>query len=155
MTLLTCLWPTEYGKDDIVITLVITLHCTRLYLTSTSSFFILAAKKQTATLWEDLKREPPVQELQTVFRSSEFSSVQSLSCVQLFATPWIAAHQASLSITNSRSLLNSCPSSWWCHPDISSSVIPFSSCPNPSQNQGLFQWVNSSHEVAKVLAFQL
>ena len=35
--------------------------------------------------------------------SVQFSSVQSLSCVQLFATPWIAAHQASLSITNSRS----------------------------------------------------
>ena len=33
------------------------------------------------------------------------SSVQSLSCIQLFATPWTAAHQASLSITNSRSLL--------------------------------------------------
>ena len=30
------------------------------------------------------------------------SSVQSLSCVRLFATPWTAAHQASLSITNSR-----------------------------------------------------
>ena len=34
------------------------------------------------------------------------SSVQSLSCVQLFATPWTAAHQASLSVTNSQSLLN-------------------------------------------------
>ena len=34
-----------------------------------------------------------------------FSSVQSLSRVQLFATPWITARQASLSITNSRSLL--------------------------------------------------
>ena len=34
-----------------------------------------------------------------------FSSVQLLSCVQLFETPWTAAHQASLSITNSRSLL--------------------------------------------------
>ena len=34
-----------------------------------------------------------------------FSSVQSLSRVRLFATPWIAAHQAFLSITNSRSLL--------------------------------------------------
>ena len=33
-----------------------------------------------------------------------FSSVQLLSCVQLFATPWIAAHQSSLSITNSGSL---------------------------------------------------
>ena len=36
---------------------------------------------------------------------SQFSSVQSLRCVCLFATPWTAAHQASLSITNSRSLL--------------------------------------------------
>ena len=35
----------------------------------------------------------------------QFSSVQLLSCVQLFATPWIAAYQASLSITNSWSLL--------------------------------------------------
>ena len=37
--------------------------------------------------------------------SVQFSSVQSLSCVQLFATPWTAARQASLSIANSRSLL--------------------------------------------------
>ena len=35
----------------------------------------------------------------------QFSSVQSLSYVQLFATPWTEAHQASLSITNSQSLL--------------------------------------------------
>ena len=35
----------------------------------------------------------------------QFSSVQSLSCVRLFATPWIATHQASLSITNSQSSL--------------------------------------------------
>ena len=34
-----------------------------------------------------------------------FSSVQSLSCVQLFVTPWIAARQAFLSVTNSRSSL--------------------------------------------------
>ena len=33
------------------------------------------------------------------------SSVQSLSCVRLFATPWTAAHQTSLSITNSQSLV--------------------------------------------------
>ena len=36
---------------------------------------------------------------------SQFSSVQLLSCVRLFATPWIAALQASLSITSSQSLL--------------------------------------------------
>ena len=46
---------------------------------------------------------------------------------------------------------NSHPSSQWCHPAISSSVVPFSSCPHPSQHQSLFQWVNSLHEVAKVL----
>ena len=32
---------------------------------------------------------------------------------------------------------------------------PSPPAPNPSQNQGLFQWVNSSHEVAKILEFQL
>jgi len=41
----------------------------------------------------------------TIKYDIQFSSVQSLSCVWLFATPWIAAHQASLSITNSRSSL--------------------------------------------------
>ena len=61
-------------------------------------------------------------------KSKAFSSVQSLSRVQLFATQWTAAHQASLSIINSQSLPNSCPLSWWCYPTISSSVIPFSSC---------------------------
>ena len=39
----------------------------------------------------------------------QFSSVQSLSRVRLFATPWTAAHQASLSITNSQSLLKLMP----------------------------------------------
>ena len=41
---------------------------------------------------------------------------------------WPHGVQASMSITNSQSLLNSCPSSPWCHPIISSSVVPFSSC---------------------------
>ena len=48
---------------------------------------------------------------------------------------------------------NSCPSSQWCHPATMSSPSP--PAPNPSQHQGLFQRVNSSHEVAKVLEFQL
>ena len=39
------------------------------------------------------------------FPLSSSSLVQSLSCVQIFATPWTAAHQASLSFTNSQSLL--------------------------------------------------
>ena len=57
-----------------------------------------------------------------------FSSVQSLSFVGLFVTPWSAACRASLCITNSWSLLKLMSSSWWCQPTISSSVIPFSSC---------------------------
>ena len=54
-----------------------------------------------------------------------------------------------------RAYPNSCPLSWWCHPNISSSVVPFSSALNLSQHQGIFKWVNSSHEVAKALEFQL
>ena len=50
---------------------------------------------------------------------------------------------------------NSCPSSQWCHPTMSSSAVPSSPAPSPSQHKSLFQWVNSSHEVAKVLEFQL
>ena len=50
---------------------------------------------------------------------------------------------------------NSCPSSWWCHPTISSSVITFPPAFNLFQHQGLLQWVSSSHQVAKVLEFQL
>ena len=46
------------------------------------------------------------------------------------------------------------PSSQWCHPAISSSVVPFSSCPQ-SLPASVFQWVSSSHEVVKVLEFQL
>ena len=54
------------------------------------------------------------------------SSVQSLSRVWLYVIPWTATHQASLSITNSGACSNSCPSSRWCHPTISPSVVPFS-----------------------------
>ena len=50
---------------------------------------------------------------------------------------------------------NSRPSSCWCHPAISSSVVPFSSCPQSFPASESFQWVNSSHEVAKVLELQL
>ena len=60
--------------------------------------------------------------------STASQSVQSVSGVWFFTIPWTAVCQASLFITNSWSLLNSCPSSQWCHPAVSSSVVPFSSC---------------------------
>ena len=50
---------------------------------------------------------------------------------------------------------DSCPLSRWCHPTISSSVVPSSSSFNLSQHQGLFKWVSSLHQEAKVLEFQL
>ena len=57
---------------------------------------------------------------------NDFSSVQSLSHVQLFATPSTAARQASCPSPTPRAYSNSCPWSWWCHPTISSSVVPYS-----------------------------
>ena len=51
---------------------------------------------------------------------------------------------------------NSCPFSWWCHPTISSSVIPFSTCLQSFPASGSFpKWVSSSHQLAKVLELQL
>ena len=52
---------------------------------------------------EELQRESTTELLITLYHAvlGSFSSVQSLSCVRLFATPWTAARQASLSITNS------------------------------------------------------
>ena len=82
-------------------------------------------------------------------------SVQLLSRVRLFATPWTTARQTSLSITNSRSPTK---------PMSIESVMPSNhlilSSPSPpalnlSQHQGLIQWVSSLHQVAKVLVLQL
>ena len=90
-----------------------------------------------------------------IFCSVQFSLVQSLSRVRLFATPWTTAHQASLFTANSWSLLRlmsieSVMTSKPSHPLLSPSPA-FSLC----QHQGLFKWVSSSHQVTKVLEFQL
>ena len=82
--------------------------------------------------------------------SQTFSSLHSLSRVQLFVTPWNAACQASLSITNSWSLLKLMSIA----SVMSSSVVPFS-CLHFFPASGLFQGVTSTHQVAKVLEFQL
>ena len=55
--------------------------------------------------------------------------VQSLSHVWLFAAPWTAACQPSLSFTISGGGSNSCPLNRWCHPTISSSLTTYFSCP--------------------------
>ena len=67
-------------------------------------------------------------------------AVQSLSRVQLFVTPWTAAHHTRPPCPSPtpRGYSNSCPLSWWCHPPISSSVIPFSSCLHSFPASGSF-----------------
>ena len=67
------------------------------------------------------------------------NSLQSLSRVQLFETPWTAARQDSLSITNSQSLLKLMSLCRCCHPSISASVIPFSSHLQSFPASGSFQ----------------
>ena len=83
----------------------------------------------------------------------QFSSIQLLGLVWLFVTPWIIAHQASLSNTNSKSLFkfmcieSVMPSShliFWC-PLL---LLP----PIPPSYRVFSKWVNSSHEVAKASA---
>ena len=79
-------------------------------------------------------------------------SVQSLSHVQLLVTPWAAARQASLSITNSWSLFK-LTSIELVMP--SNHLIPFSSCLQTFAASGSFPMSHFSHQVAKVLEFQL
>ena len=83
--------------------------------------------------------------------------VQLPSLIQLIATPWTAAHQASLSITNSQSLLKFLSIELVMSSNSLSHLL--SSPPPPpfnlSQHQGLFQWVSSSQQVAKILELQL
>ena len=68
----------------------------------------------------------------------KISSVQSFSHVWLFETPWTAACQASLSITNSWNLLKLTSIESVSHPTISSSVVSFSSCLKSFSASGSF-----------------
>ena len=61
-----------------------------------------------------------------IMASGLISSVQSLSHVRLFATPWIADTRPPCLLPTPGVYSNSCPLSQWCHPTISSSVVPFS-----------------------------
>ena len=64
--------------------------------------------------------------------------VQSLSYIRLSVTPWTVACQASPYFTISQVCSNSCPLSQWCQATISSSVAPFSSCPQCCTASGSF-----------------
>ena len=66
----------------------------------------LATTKEEAHVKDGwVKEREQVSNVLTLWGHCQFSSVQLLSCVQLFVTPWTTAHQASLSITNYQSLL--------------------------------------------------
>ena len=86
--------------------------------------------------------------------SVQFSSVQLLSCVRLCnpmnrSMPGLPVHHQLLEFTQTHG--------HWVSDAIQPShplSSPSPPAPNPSQHQGLFQWVNSSHEVVKVLEFQ-
>ena len=100
-----------------------------------------------------------VETFSVVSVSVQFSSVQSLSCVRLFGTPWIAARQASLSITNSRSSLrltsikSVMPSSHLilCRPLLLLPSIPPSS--RVFSNESLFAWGGQSTGVSALASF--
>ena len=85
----------------------------------------------------------------------QFSSVQSLSCLTLYnpmnrSTPGLPVHHQHPEFTQTHV--------HWVSDAIQPShplSSPSPPAPNPSQHQSLFQWVNSLHEVAKILEFQL
>ena len=102
---------------------------------STGVFLYLSTSLSPFVLYPEVISTPsaPSQILPTVYPASvQFSTVQLLSCVPLFVTPWTAAHQASLSITNSWRLLklmsieSVMPSSHLilCRPLLLSSIFP-------------------------------
>ena len=65
-------------------------------------------------------------------------AVHSLSCVWLFVTPLTVATRLPWPLPSLGACSNSHPLSWWCHPTISSSVIPFSSCLQSFPASGFF-----------------
>ena len=80
-----------------------------------------------------------LQDWKKVHFCHQLSSGQLLSYVRLFVTPWTAACQTSLPSPTPSVYSNSCPLSRWCHPTISSSVSPFSACPQSFPGSGSFQ----------------
>ena len=84
----------------------------------------------------------------------QFSWVQLLSHVWLFVTPWSQHARPPCPSPIPRVYSIPCPSRWWCHPAISSSVVPFSFCPQSLPASGsfpmsqLFAWGGQSTGVS-------
>ena len=119
----------------------------------------IAWRDRTLVLWPGIEPVPPAMGAQsfnhwtTTEVPVQFSSVTQ-SCPTLWPY-WLQHARLPCPSPTPRACSKSCLSSQWCHPTISSSVVPYPPAFNLCQHQGLFQWVSSSHQVAKVLEFQL
>ena len=102
-------------------------------------------------LWERMFHVPVHLEMLSALSPLGDSSVQLLSCAQLFESPWQHARLPCPSPTPG-AYSNSCPSSQWCHPTISSSVSPFSSCLQSFPASGSFPMSQFFASGAKVSA---
>ena len=91
-------------------------------------------------------------EFPLLYSRLSFHSIESLSRVRLFATPRLQHTRLPCPSPTPRAYSDSCPSCWWCHPTISSSVVSFSSHLQSFPGSGSFQM---SQLFAKVLEFQL
>ena len=87
----------------------------------------------------DAAKHPAVYKTVSYREFHQFSSVESLSHVWLFATPWLQHARPPCPSPTPRVHPNPCPLSWWCHPTISSSVVPFSFRPQSFPASGSFQ----------------
>ena len=76
-------------------------------------------------------------QLHIFFTVVQFSSFQSLSHIQLFATPWTSQARPPCPSPSPGVYSNSRPLSRWCHPTNSSSIVPFS-CPQSFPSSGSF-----------------
>ena len=120
--------------------------------TSPTIFIVININSWKCTLKVDFPNSSHQYFLQGWFLSVQFSC----SVVSNSLQPHGLQHtRPPCPLPTPRVYSNSCPLSWWCHPTISSSVIPFSSCLLSFPASGSFPRVGTSHQVAKVLELQL
>ena len=107
--------------------------------------FLSIGEKEPGSLNHHLEESHPlIQNSSFIF---QFSSVQfSHSVVSDSLWPHEQQHaRPPCPSPTARIYPNPCPLSWWCHPIILSSVVPFSSCPQSFPAIRVFQWVSSLH----------
>ena len=100
---------------------------------------------------QPFKYKPRILEMHLKLRDQQLKTIMYLmlfsnSVMYDSATSWTAACQSSLSLTISGVYANSCPLSRWCYPTISSSITPFSCCPQLSRRLWSFpmSWLLAS-----------